>query len=141
MDLFPYIRAIISKEEYKEVQDSIKKKHFFMLQRFMSIAFPFEADKFNHIKINPVNASNFWHIVLSKRYNAIPTFISTKTQKSADKKDKLSEFKDALIKYYLKTFEMDRRDFLFAYEIFPDEVVKELKSMEKMIKENGIKIA
>ena len=45
MDLFEYRNVIFDKAKFSKVEDSIKKKHYFMLLRFFSIRYPVEASQ------------------------------------------------------------------------------------------------
>lgn len=142
MDLFEFIDTLFSKEKYAIVPDSIKNKHFFMTQRFMSIRYPMEANNFNVIGINQVIAMDFWHMILAKRFTKKPFWIFTKTKKSKDKEKshKIEKMNLKLVNFYLKNKKMDRRDFEFLKEIYPDKLHEELKRIEKTVKDNSIKI-
>lgn len=140
MDLLPFIDAMFNKQQYAGISNSIKKKHFFMVQRFMSIKYPLEANRFNIVGINYVVAVDFWHIVLSRAFNRKPGWIFTKSPKTKMVAHKIGKMPPKLIKFYLKGKKMDRRDFDMLVELYPDEFLVELKRTEKIVKENNIKI-
>lgn len=142
MVLFDFINAMFDRNQYATIPDSIKRKHFFMVQRFMSIKFPVEADNLNRLGINQIAVMNFWHMILTKRFSRVPgwMYVKSKKSKNSGEKDKIDKFKPDLIKFYIKGKKMDRRDFLFCKELFPDQLYEELKNLEKIVKDNGIKL-
>lgn len=140
MELFPFIDAMFNDQKYAGIPDSVKKKHFFMVQRFMSIKFPMEANKFNVIGINYVMAIDFWQTLLSRRYNKKPSWMFTKSNKTKTASHKIDKIPSKLVDFYLKGKKMDRRDFNLLRELYPDEFLDELKRIEKTVKENNIKI-
>ena len=145
MELFDFVDTLFNRKAYLEVPDSIKRKHFFMAQRFMSMRFPLQADQFNRIGINQVVAMDYWSIILSTKYSRKPSFLYN-YNKTIKKKDKvkataIDRIKEDVITYYLKITQRDRRDFEFDKEIFPDEVLEELKNLTKAVKDDGIKLS
>lgn len=139
MDLFTFIEALFDKEKYANIPDSIKRRHFFMVQRFISIRYISEANSFNIIGISQIVAMDFWHMILSKKYSRKPSFLFTKTIKTKGK-DKIDKFDHKFITYFIRVTKMNRKDFNFAREIFPDMLFEKLDRLRKMVKDNSIKL-
>lgn len=142
MELFDFIDALFSKKRFADVPDSEKKKYFFMTQRFMSIKFPVQANTFNIVGINQVQAINFWHNTLTRRFTRKPSFLFTKTEKKKkkDKEEKIHDIKKGIIVMYRNAHQMSPTDFNFMAEIYPDELYKSLKKLETMLKDNNMKV-
>jgi hypothetical protein len=140
MELFDFITALFDKKEYAEISDNIKKKHFFMVQRMMSIKYPLEANNFNILNINHVSAVDFWHMVLTMTYSRKPNWLYTKSEKKNKNaiKDKIDKFKPDLINFWLRKKKIDERDFLFMKEVLSEDLYIELKRLEKITSDNNI---
>ena len=144
MELFPFIDSLFDKKVYATVPDSVKRKHFFMAQRFISIKFPEQVDFYNHVNINQVAVMDFWHRWLNIKYKSKPKWMYTKSVKKKSKvtdkvAEKLAKIKITTVKYYMKFHECSQDDFDFRAEIFPDGLLDELKKIEKFMTDNGVK--
>lgn len=143
MELFDFIDVLFSKKKYPQVPDSVKKKHFFMTHRFLSIKFPEQANFYNKVQINQVAVLDFWHKWLSSRYSKKPGWIYTKSTKKKKVDDKmakkLGKIKTTTVNYFMKVKELCKDDYDFMIEIFPEEILAELKKVEKFMTENGVK--
>jgi len=102
MELFDFLKVMFSKNgEYEKLKDYEKKKFFFMVScRFMSIAYPIQANMFNNIRVNQARTLDYWHRNMINAHNGIPNWIYTKTKKSSEKKVTKVPSDDA-IKIYL----------------------------------------
>ena len=135
MDLFDYVKAIFSQsKDFENLKDYDKKKNAFMLNRFFSINFPTQAQLFNRLNINPVGVADSWRKV-GIRYKKTPTWIFTKTKKKA----KSLEFSpsDEALSLYLKVNEIGMREYKDAMKYNPEQVVADLKSIQKQIDGGG----
>ena len=137
LDLFKFVDCLFDVNQYKNVTNQDKKSNFFMVQRFMSIKFPLEADFLNVIGINEIHVMDHWHRVLTKKYHSKPGWIYTKSQKKEKIKNKIDSIDKETISIYLKLKKMDRRDFDFKLLINQDDLVEELKKLEVSIKNNS----
>lgn len=143
MELFDFIGTLFDQQKYATVPDSVKKKWFFMVQRFVSIKYPLEADHFNKNGINQVVVMDFWASFLSRSYTRQPKWLFTKANsKKADITDKtqvaIGKIKTTTVDYYLHVKKMDRRDFEFLKSIEPEYVLGQLKMLESAIKEDNL---
>lgn len=132
-NLFNFIKIFFGNNpKYNEVTSYQKRKHRFMLQRFMSIRYPDVAQKFNINKINGSVVVDLWHHV-GKKYNRTPNWIWTKTKQSTKKKVDKFIPKDETIKFYLRRQDISRRDFNDAMKFHKEELLHELEIIEKTI--------
>lgn len=135
MDLFDYVKVIFNQSsDFENLKDYDKKKNSFMLNRFMSINFPTQAQLFNKLNINPVGVADSWRKV-GIRYKKTPTWIFTKTKK----KPKESEFNpsEEALALYMKVNEIGMREYKDAMRYDPEKVVADLKSIQKQMDGSG----
>lgn len=136
MDLFPFINTFFKPEEFRKIPLHERGKHFFMVNRLSSIAFPIQASYFNHIKISPGQAVTFWQNLLGAKYSKTPGWMFVKTKKAKEEKKKAEQpVSDETIRKYCEHFKISRREIeeglLLLGEPFKDELV----NFEKMIKQ------
>jgi hypothetical protein len=135
MELKDFIKAVFERpDEFKEISGSEKARNFFMLQRFMSINFPTQAQAFNHIRIPQSQVVDYWHDSLRKIYTKTPQWVYTKTKKS-DKAKKIEMPSEEAISYYLERTKMSRRDLSEAIKIMGDSVLDPIRKIEAILKE------
>lgn len=84
MELFDFVKIIFEKpKEYSKIKDHEKKKFFFMVNRWISIVYPVQANQFNNIHIETDRVLDFWQRNLqSVCKGKTPFWIYTKTKKS-----------------------------------------------------------
>jgi hypothetical protein len=134
-NLFDFINAMFSKpEEFKKTKLHERGKHFFMVNRLMSIGFPVQAAIFNHIKINPAQVVTFWQETLSKRYTRTPNWMYVKTRKEREKKKAEQPISEEVQKLYCETYKISRRDLDDAMAILGNSMYQELKEFESLTK-------
>lgn len=140
IQLFDYIKLVFSKDEksWKNLNDLDKSRNFFMLNRFMAIKYPVQVHTLSLLKINPSSASDYWHRTMSTRYNTIPTWIYAKTKKKDKKKKKLEFPSDSMIKWWCEKNESSKRDFIQNVNFFGETFIKEICSLEKILKSQGV---
>lgn len=135
MELKDFIKTVFEKpEEYLELR-SEKAKFFFMTQRFMSIAFPIQAQAFNHIKIQQSVTMDYWQESMTKLYKKTPSWIYTKTKKADKKKVKEDMPSDEAINYYLERTRMSKRELTDAIKLFGEEAIEPIRRIESIMKE------
>lgn len=135
MELKDFTRAIFEKpEEYKQITSSEKSKFFFMTQRFMSIAFPIQAQAFNHIRIPQAETMDYWQESMSKLYKKTPGWIYTKTKKT-ERKKKADRPSEEAINYYLDRMKMSKRELEEAVNLFGDEAYEPVRRIETIMNE------
>ncbi len=135
MDLFDYVKTIFSQsKDYEELKDYAKKKNAFMLNRFMSIQYPVQAQMFNVLNVNPIGVADSWRKV-GIRHKRTPGWIFTKTKKKA--KDSVYSPSDEVLAVYLKANEIGMREYKDAMKYDSEQVIESLKKIEKQIDGSG----
>ena len=122
MQLFDLVRVMFSDpKKYKEVKNNDKAKNHFMIQRFMAINWPTQAQQMNRNGINGVGVIDTWQF-LTSRFKRVPGWIYTKTKKT--KKQESLEFKysEELVDIYLKVNQISRKDFDQLTKLYPDQM-------------------
>jgi hypothetical protein len=131
MKLFDYIKVLFGRDpQWEKLKGYDKSKNSFMVNRFMSIKFPVQANMFNALKIDPVGQAEAWRMVASK-FNRVPGFIYTKTKASKKIKPWVPESK--ALEFYLKINEIGERDFKEAMKHHPSEIKNAIKVLEKQM--------
>jgi len=133
-DLFEFINGMTARPaDFKKTKMHERGKHFFMVNRLCSIAFPIQAAAFNHIKINPGQAVSFWQTLLSAKYSRTPKWMYVSTAKGKAAKKAKQLVSDETIRIYCEQFQLSRRDVDDAVEIFGDAAYKEIIEFEQLI--------
>ena len=131
MKLFDYIKVLFGQDlPWEKLKGYDKSKNSYMVNRFMSIKFPIQANMFNALKIDPVGQAEAWRMVASK-FNRVPGFIYTKTK--ASKKIKTWVPDPKALEFYLKINEIGERDFKEAMKHYPSEVKNAITVLEKQM--------
>lgn len=131
MKLYDYIKVLFGQDlPWEKLKGYDKSKNSFMVNRFMSIKFPIQANMFNALKIDPVGQAEAWRMVASK-FNRVPGFIYTKTK--ASKKIKTWVPDPKALEFYLKINEIGERDFKEAMKHHPSEVKNAITVLEKQM--------
>ena len=131
MKLFDFIKVLFGRDlQWEKLKGYDKSKNSFMVNRFMSIKFPMQANMFNALKIDPIGQAEAWRMVASK-FNRVPGFIYTKTKASKKIKPWVPESK--ALEFYLKINEIGERDFKEAMKHHPSEVKNAITVLEKQM--------
>ena len=131
--LFDLIDSMWDDTKWEKISESDKRTHYFMIQRFMSIMYIDETSRMNLEQINYARVVDFWREVMKRRYKSKPQFLFTKTKKLEKEKEKKIAVDQAVIDFYMKHNELDRRDFDMLFKMFPDALNDELKVYERNI--------
>mgnify|MGYP001769798953 CR=1 FL=1 len=137
MEFFDFIHATFS-NEYDNVSNVDKKKHYFLYNRRMAIQFPQQANVLQLLKSNPVAVMDFWHhfLTVKQKYNKAPGWMYTKgVKKTLETKEKKTSISKNLIDEYARINKVDRKSVIDALEFYPEEMQKEIKEFEKIIKQ------
>lgn len=129
--LFDLIDSMWDDGKWEKISESDKRTHYFMIQRFMSIMYIDETSRMNLQQINYARVVDFWREVMKRRYKSKPQFLFTKTKKLEKEKEKKIAVDQAVIDFYMKHNELDRRDFDMLFKMFPDALNDELKMYER----------
>jgi hypothetical protein len=140
IQLFDYLNLLFSKKEkeWNSLKDSDKAKNFFMLNRFMSIQHPVQVNYLSHYKINPASASNFWHRRMTALYTSTPKWIYAKTIKKKDQEEKKNLPSQEMVRWYCEKNEISRKEFDQNVIFFGEKFLSELRSIEKILKSQGL---
>jgi len=136
MELLELTKIMFEKpEEYSSVTPGDKRKHFFMINRRMSIQHPEEAQALQRLKINEAAVVDFWQRFLIRKYKGKTPFwmFIAGVKKKQEEKEKKINIKESVIKQYAIKFGYDLKSVREAIEIFPDSMKKELQNFEKIL--------
>ena len=131
-ELFDFVKVMFTNpKKYSEIKNSDKSRHYFMIQRFMSIQHPSTAQQLNRVGVNPWAVVDLWQLVAS-RFNRVPGWIYTKTKKVATEKTWKPD--PEIAKIWMKRTGLGERDLKDLIKFKPDEMKKLFTSLEKQIK-------
>lgn len=137
--LFDFINVFFTNEkEYEKLNDADKARHFFMLNRFMSIMYPINANMFNKNGINTAAVVDCWHLV-ARKYKRTPGWFYTKLNKNASEKASSFSIEDEVLDKYLEINKIGIREYKEALRFNKDSVIAELKELKKQMSVNGNK--
>lgn len=130
MQLFDLVRVMFTNpKKYKELKNSDKAKNHFLINRFMAINWPAQAQLLNRNGINGVGVIDTWQFITS-RFKRVPGWIYTKTKKT--KKQESLEFKysEELVEIYLKVNQISRKDFNQLTKLHPEQMQEYFTKMK-----------
>ena len=134
MKLFDYIKHLFGTDaQWEKLKGYDKSKNSFMINRFLSIRYPIQANMFNALRTDPVSQAEAWRMVASK-FNRVPGFIYTKTK--ATKKAKVWDPNPKALALYLKINEIGERDYLEAMKHQPLQVKNAINILEKQMSDD-----
>lgn len=128
-NLFDFLTIIFEKQnEYKNVGNNLKQRHFFMLNRLMSIQYPQFANVLNYNGISTLYGTEMW-ARFGRNFKKRPAFLFTKTNKSSDKTKKVKlDIDQEHLQKYMELKSLSKREI--------DELIEfNGKAFEKFIKE------
>ena len=140
IQLFDYMDLLFSTNENKwnELSDIEKSRNFFMMNRFISIQFPNQVKHLSLLRIDAPAVADHWHRFLSKKFNSTPRWVYAKTVKKTEQEKKLNLPSEEMIKWHCERNEIGRKEFDQNVKFFGETFVKELKSLEKLLKSQGV---
>lgn len=135
--LFDFIKIMFTKpDHYNKLKNFSKKRHHFMVNRFMSIQHPSTANLFNINGIDGGRVIDCWHKVTS-RFNRVPGWIYTKTKNTnKNTKEKYQPSEEAL-RIYMEKNEIGKREIEELKNFCKEELYQDLKTLENQIKVYG----
>jgi hypothetical protein len=137
MELFDLIKTMFDRSsKWEKVKPYEKAKNFFMINRFMSINFPMQANMFNNRHMITSSAVDSWRDVVNRLFTKPPTWMYTKTKKAEKSGSKKYPEKETIMQW-MKLNALSKRDVESIMELSPDEFVKELLQFEKMLKDKN----
>jgi hypothetical protein len=131
MQLFDLVRVMFTDpKKYREVKNSDKAKNQFMINRFMAINFPEQAQLLNRNGINGIGVIDTWQFVTS-RFKRVPGWIYTKTKKTKAQEQKEFKYSEELVSLYLKINEISRKDFDILTKMYPETMQDYFTQMKR----------
>jgi hypothetical protein len=131
MQLFDLVRVMFADpKKYKEVKNNDKAKNQFMINRFMAINFPEQAQLLNRNGINGIGVIDTWQFVTS-RFKKVPGWIYTKTKKTKAQEQKEFKYSEELVSLYLKINEISRKDFDILTKLYPEKMQDYFTQMKR----------
>lgn len=119
--------------EWDEITNKDKIKNFFIINRIFSIAYPLQANLFNHIKIEQSEVVDFWKIFISKKHKKLPNFIWTKTIKNQKDKNK-NKYKEEVLNFIKEKYQISNREINDLIDFFPQKFDFFYKKIENIFK-------
>lgn len=137
MDLFDLTKKLFDRNyKWDTVKAYDKSKNFFMINRFMSINFPMQANLFNNRHIVSSSAVDSWRDVLNRLFTKPPSWMYTKTKKAEKTGSKKYPEKETVLQW-MKLNSLSKKDVESAMQLSPDDFIKELLQFEKMLKDKN----
>jgi len=137
MDLFDLTKQLFDRSsKWENVKPYEKSKNFFMVNRFMSINFPMQANLFNNRHITPSSAVDSWRDVLNRLFTKPPSWMYTKTKKFPSPGGKKQPDKET-VQEWMKINKASKRDLESLMALIDEETMKEIGGFEKMLKEKN----
>lgn len=131
MQLFDLVRVMFTDpKKYREVKNSDKAKNQFMINRFMAINFPEQAQLLNRNGINGIGVIDTWQFVTS-RFKKVPGWIYTKTKKTKAQEQKEFKYSEELVSLYLRINEISRKDFDILTKMYPEKMQDYFTQMKR----------
>lgn len=135
MELFEFMKVMITDpKRYSQLKASEKGRHFFMVQRFMSIKFPTTAQQLNRVGMNGSAVMDLWQKIAIRFNNRVPGWIYTKTKKVDSTETKSFKPNAEAATVWMQRNGLTERDLKDAIRFNPDEMKKVISSIEKQIK-------
>ena len=131
--LFDFVKIMFTKPAtYNKIKQHNKKRHHFMINRFMSIKYPANAQMFNINGINGASVVDSWSMVAS-RFKSVPRWFYTKTKKA--KKNEVDKYipSDRAVELYMNKNEIGQREMGELKLFAKDQPYADLKKIEKQI--------
>ncbi len=132
---FDLIKILFEKREvWDTISKSEKSKHWFMVNRTLSIGYPKQAHYLNLNGVSTHRAIDVWfHFVVKHNINRCPGWIYTKSSAAA-KEDKKWWPSSSVINFYCDKYNCCIRDLKEWQTAFPEDFEDTLKPFEKILK-------
>jgi hypothetical protein len=127
---FDILKAFHTKD-WEKINDRDKSRNLFMINRICSIAYPAQANSFNHIKIQPEKVVDFWKIFITHHNKKTPQWVWTKTTKNEKEKED-NKYKEEILDFIKNKYEISDREIKEMINFFPQKfkiLYKEIESL------------
>ena len=128
---FDIIKAFHNKT-WDKISARDKSRNLFMINRICSIAYPLQANSFNHIKISPDKVVDFWKVFITHKHKTNPSWIWTKTLKKEKEKSE-NKYKDEILDFIKEKNEMSNRELKELIDFFPEKFKAYYKDVETLL--------
>lgn len=128
---FELIKAFYTSDWHK-VSDRDKARNFFMVNRLCGIAYPLQANSFNHLKIQPEKVVDFWKLFVTHHNKKSPQWLWTKTQKPVQTKGDF-KYKEEVIDFIKSKYEISNREISEIMDFFPERFKIFYKEIESLL--------
>ena len=131
--LFDFVKIMFTKPAtYKKIKQHNKKRHHFMINRFMSIKYPSNAQLFNVNGISGANVVDSWSMVAA-RFKSVPGWFYTKTKKAKKNTPDKYNPSERAVEIYMDKNEIGNREFGELKLFAKDHLFADLKKIEEQI--------
>lgn len=133
-EFFDIINSIfLDKEKFNTYSDLTLDRNSFMVNKTMSINYPFQANALNVSKISGSNILKSWNIFIPQQYRT-PSFIYTKgaNKVKTEKEKKASMPKKDDILEYCSTYNISYKVVMDAMKFYKEEMIKEIEDFIKL---------
>ena len=128
---FEIIKAFHTKD-WEKISDRDKARNFFMINRICSIAYPIQANSFNHLKIQPEKVIDFWKVFISHHNKKSPQWVWTKTIKGEKLKEE-NKYKEEILDFIKAKHQISNREINERIEFFPAKFKTFYKEIESLL--------
>jgi hypothetical protein len=128
---FDILKAFHTKD-WEKINDRDKSRNLFMINRICSIAYPAQANSFNHIKIQPEKVVDFWKIFITHHNKKTPQWVWTKTIKNEKEKED-NKYKEEILDFIKNKYEISDREIKEMMDFFPQKFKIFYKEIESLL--------
>jgi hypothetical protein len=128
---FDILKAFHTKD-WEKINDRDKSRNLFMINRICSIAYPAQANSFNHIKIQPEKVVDFWKIFITHHNKKTPQWVWTKTIKNEKEKED-NKYKEEILDFIKNKYEISDRGIKEMMDFFPQKFKIFYKEIESLL--------
>jgi hypothetical protein len=128
---FDILKAFHTKD-WEKINDRDKSRNLFMINRICSIAYPVQANSFNHIKIQPEKVVDFWKIFITHHNKKTPQWVWTKTIKTEKEKED-NKYKEEILDFIKNKYEISDREIKEMMDFFPQKFKIFYKEIESLL--------
>ena len=136
-DLFDVIKLLYTdSNEFNKLADITLSRNSFMINRFVGIKYPLQAQAFNASKVNMIDVIKFWNSYLGNQ-KYVPSYIYTKgaNKSNENKTKKYNVISNEDLHTFCVYNNVNIKDVKNALELFNEEMINEIKEFIKTIKE------
>lgn len=135
VDLFNFTNSMFKdKKNFEKLSLYEKGKFSFMINRYMSSTFPYQACMLSLNKLNPGVVTSVWYNNLFKNMSAPPSYFFIKVSNKYKKVDTEYKPSNEAIALFKELHNLETKSYNEVYRRYKEDVIIELKNIEKMMK-------